>query len=119
MKLSPSILRAAYAMLDECEPFRRWNLPEAEDVKFKVGRSAECFGWHHHPNYSRGKKSSITINGLDNPFLPNVLMTLAHEMVHLHLSRIPNATRGSHHNAAFQHCADQVCKSLNFDRSRF
>ena len=36
MKLSPSILRAAYAMLDECEPFRRWNLPEAEDVDIKI-----------------------------------------------------------------------------------
>lgn len=119
MKLSPAILRATYAMLDECEPFNRWNLPDTEDVKFQVGRSADCQGWLHHPNWSRGKHPRIAINGANNPFIANVVMVMAHEMIHLHLSRIPNATRGSHHNAAFQRYADRVCKSLGFDRSRF
>ena len=52
MKLSPAILRAAYAMLDECEPFSRWNLPAAEDVKFKVGKDRTCYGTctHHRPH---------------------------------------------------------------------
>lgn len=119
MHLTPSILRATYAMLDECEPFRRWNLPDAEDVKFRVGRSKDCFGWHYHPNHSRGKHPLIVISGAKSPRLNVWVPTMAHEMIHLHISRIPNMGRGSEHNAAWHRCADQVCKSLGFDRSRF
>ena len=116
MKLSPAILRAAYAMLDECEPFSRWNLPAAEDVKFKVGKDRTCYGTctHHRPH-----NFTLTFSSHWIDTAATLMETVAHEMVHVHLFCHPKMGRGGEHNAAFHRYADQVCKSLGFDRSRF
>ena len=36
MKLNPTILKEIYEMLFICEPFAKWNLPYADEVKFEL-----------------------------------------------------------------------------------
>jgi len=116
MKLSPAILRAAYAMLDECEPFSRWNLPAAEDVNFVVGKTKRDYACC---TYTADHKFILMASAPYHGRLPTLLESMAHEMIHVHIFRHPRMGRGGHHNAAWHRYADQVCKSLGFDRSRF
>ncbi len=115
MILTPVILRATYTMLDECRPFCLWNMPDADDVVFKVGRSKENCG-----HYLRGKKTHlIAVNSHFHGRLHNLVETMAHEMIHLHVWRHPSTRRGVDHNPAWRQYADDVCNELGFDRTMF
>src|SRR6185312_3296203 len=43
LRLTPDMLAAAYDFLRTTEPFRRWSLPEADDVGFAVVRDPKMF----------------------------------------------------------------------------
>ena len=116
MRLTPAILRSVYAMLDECKPFDKWNLPDADEMVFVVGKDQHHFAWCNDANR---KKIVITVHPKFHGRLSTVVETMAHEMVHVHLFRHPTLRRGGEHNAAFWRYADQICKELGFDRSRF
>ncbi len=115
MILTPAILRATYALLDECRPFYKWNLPDADDVVFKVDRSKKACG--SYTKYKHGHL--ITVSSRLHGRVGNLIETMAHEMIHLHVWSHPGTSRGAEHNPAWRRYATEVCNELGFDRTMF
>lgn len=116
MHLTPDMLESGYRLLCHTPPFNRWKMPHPDDVVFyaKTIDKSGTHGtqgqyWfdniHHH----------IQVNPARHHTLAAMLMTLAHEMVHL---RVGNLERGAH-GRLYQRLADQVCRHHGFDRGQF
>lgn len=112
--LTPEVLCAAYDLLELTEPFCRWNLPSSDQVAFKVlplkGKCAECVPWG--PDYAI-HMSSCCVGHLNT-----LLMTTAHEMVHIYMYRV-GINEKNHHGPGFRKLAGQVCKVHGFDPKLF
>ena len=110
--MTPDTLRACYNFLAETLPFRNWNLPDGDDVEFRVVRDPTVFGWYIREN---GKH----IIGVSRMFkhTDTLVQTMAHEMVHLHEHNSGPCGKG--HSRAFRKWADQVCKHHGFDPGTF
>lgn len=115
MRLTPDLLAAAYDLLRHTAPFDKWNLPEAEDVRFVVFRSKRWFG-----DYSYGAQHTMRLSEGKHTRLSGVLATMAHEMLHLHLGEIGCHKDSHRHGPAFRRLADEVCAAHpEFDPSVF
>jgi hypothetical protein len=112
--LNPHSLRAAYEFLCETPPFCRWNLPDGDDVVFRVGRDPALRGWYV---VERGKHL-IAISRNTISHTNNLLATMAHEMVHLHL-REHRLDRCGEHGKAFTRAAELVCRYHGWDPKLF
>ena len=111
--LSRESLRAAYDFLRTTPPFDKWNLPPGEAVVFHVGHKAEDYGLYEW----RGRRHHLTVHR--GAVRTNLLvMTVAHEMIHLHM-RESRVDRGGEHNATFHRLADRVCRIHGWPRERF
>jgi hypothetical protein len=113
--LTVEILRAAYDLLAGTPPFSNWNLPDGEDVTFRVLRRNDRYGQYqlrygrHHIAVSR---SCIgTLNYL--------LVTLAHEMTHMHEERVGVGRGDVAHGREFRKWALQICRVHGFDSKAF
>lgn len=122
MKITPEILRAAYAYLAETPPFCEWNLPDADDVTFKV-TGAQCpygicktFGKSWNVDNHRYE---IHVSGRSHTQTDSLFVTMAHEMVHVHQrqNRI-NRTKRTH-GPDFKALAAEVCAEHGFDLGQF
>lgn len=116
MKLTASILAAAYDLLRYTEPFVRWNLPEPEDVQFDVIKGRKLQG----DCQKQGDGSfRIRISEAWHGRLSEMLGTMGHEMIHLHLDH-SGAKDSSEHGIAFKHLAAQVVHHhRDFDAETF
>jgi len=110
LKITPEIARAAYAYLDETPPFSGWNLPEADDVKFVIGRAKDAFG---HADWS---KRTIWLSQARIGCTRVLIETLAHEMIHFHADRSGETHQ---HGPLFLKAARQVCEAHGFDYKSF
>jgi hypothetical protein len=110
-------MAAAYDYLRTTPPFSRWNLPDSEDVAFKLSRRPREFGRYQWD----GKRHTITasIHGVGHT--ATLMRFLSHEMVHLYLEKMGWESGGGldTHNAAFRKFATQVCKHHGFDPKAF
>lgn len=108
LHLTPDILAAAYSYLRATQPFNRWKLPPAHEIKFKITRSPTDAG------YCSGNVIGLSTKCIG--YTPYCLEIMAHEMIHLHLDR-----KGvkQHHGPEFQRCAKRVCEIHGFDPKRF
>lgn len=114
LSLTPETCARAYDYLASTPPFCRWNLPDSEDVMFKVTRSPGFYG-----RYSRaGKKVLIEVSAASVGHTTTLMETMAHEMVHLHEGRVGDRGKGEH-SAAFKKWGLQVCRHHGFDPRRF
>lgn len=113
--LTPEILRATYDLLTITEPFCKWNLPDGEDVKFKVVKNRKLCGWHEKFR----KTHTICISQVFHGRMQPLLETMAHEMVHVHQWRHASLARGAEHGVSFKRYAAQVCKIHGFDLKLF
>ena len=113
LPLSPDMLRAAYAYLAETAPFNKWNMPPAEDVKFKVLRGIREYG---DCDKATGM---VRISSACHSTTDAVMRTMAHEMVHVFMYHHKIAKRESEHGRVFWKYADQVCAIHGFDRKAF
>lgn len=111
LPLNHEILAAAYDYLRATPPFRDWNLPEAEDVKFVVIRDPKTAGWH---KITRGKDFIGVSSGCIGR-THSLMEVMAHEMIHLHQRDVCMDTRGVEHNAAFKKLVLKVAKFHGFD----
>lgn len=109
VSINEHLLRAAYEYLCTCKPFSRWHMPRA--VRFKVSTSTMTLGMY------QPDPPTITISKQSNANYGDVLCTLAHECVHLHLER----SHGGHeeHDEKFNACAKQVCDQFGWDVKGF
>lgn len=120
MKLTPEILRGAYAYLVETPPFCEWNLPDAEDVTFTVTGTRNPYGLCRTTGTEWGKHTfEIKISGVAHTQTDTLLVTMAHEMVHVHQRHnCINRSKRSH-GADFKALAAEVCAAHGFDLGQF
>lgn len=100
MRLTPDLLAAAYSLLRETEPFRRWNLPDAEEIRFEVVKTRAWQG--EYVSWQGEHSHRIRISQWFHKRIIRLLETMAHEMLHLHM-REAGAKQDSHrHGPAFK-----------------
>lgn len=115
MLLTPASMRAMYDYFVETPPFSRWNLPDSEDVVFKVSRGRANFGWHTFDGVRHVVFCSSALIGRT----VTLAEVMAHEMIHVHEQHSKACVRGVEHSAAFRKWAGQVCRVHGFDPKIF
>ena len=113
ISLSPDMLRAAYDFLNETSPFNKWNLPDGEEIEFRVVRSRDKYAYHDLD----GGKQTIAFSSLTVGHTATLIRVMAHEMVHVHERRQSPSATG--HSRAFVRWSAQVCKCHGFDPKEF
>lgn len=110
------MLEQCYLLLLTTLPFRPWKMPHADEIHF-YAKTIDRPGTHGPQGlyWFDGTAHHIQINPERHHTLQAVLMTLAHELIHL---RVGNQDRG-HHGAEFNRLADLVCRHHGFDRGQF
>jgi hypothetical protein len=120
MKLTKDVLRAAYAYLAETEPFVGWNLPDAEDVEFKVTQKSRVQGeMHTYVVGDNAFKFRIDVSDIKHNHTFSLMMTMAHEMVHVHQRRNCINLTAKAHGQDFMVLAAEVCAAHGFDPGQF
>lgn len=115
IKISVEVLEATYELLRATDPFKRWKLPPADEISFRISRDTSNRGEFHVD--AKGIPW-ITANERYHHTLDELLRTVAHEMCHLcdYRSGIrPDVV----HGWTFNKMADKVCKHHSFDRGAF
>lgn len=118
LPLTPEVLAAAYDYLAACEPFVRWNLPDSDDVKFKVTRSKKEYARYQWD----GGRHVISVSAAAVGHTSTLLMYLSHEILHMHLEITGMESRTGDentHNMPFRRLAAQVCRVHGFDLKAF
>lgn len=115
LPLNHEILASAYDYLRTTPPFRDWNLPESEDVRFVVIRSEDTAGWHA----IRNGRDVIGISSKCIGRTSSLMEVMAHEMLHLHQRKVAMETRGVIHNTAFKKLGAKVSAIHGFDPMLF
>jgi len=110
--VTKEVLHAAYEFLCTLPPFSKWNLPEADDVNFIVGRDPTLQGqWWFDKKKNR---HNLLIVGRNVRSLPGLFSVLAHEMVHLY-TRETNMHKGGEHGRAFVKLAKHISDLYGMD----
>lgn len=113
--LTSELLQAAYDMLRATPPFNTWNMPEGEDVIFKISKDAGLRGDYR---CDARRRHNIRVSAASIGHLNSLVEVMAHEMIHLH-EEATGMVRKSQHSAAFRKMALQVCKIHGFDPKLF
>ena len=115
IQISIETVEATYELLRTTEPFKRWKLPEADDISFRISRDNNNRGEFHVD--AKGIPW-ITANQKYHSTLDELLKTVAHEMCHLVEYRA-GARNDVQHGYIFNDLANIVCKRHSFDRGAF
>lgn len=120
MHLTPTILEAAYNYLRATPPFSKWKLPESDAVEFHVTRTqptkAHNIIYGDYNNRPGKPRIRISHNAHKNQYM--VVLTMAHEMVHMYQYQ-PGARGSYDHGPKFKRLAAQVCRAHGFDPETF
>ena len=114
LKLTPDMLRAAYEFLCTTEPFCKWNLPDGEDVEFRVGMTVRYAGTHQMDC----GRHIISMSATKVTDTLELIVTMAHEMIHLFMRDV-DIDEFEPHNTSFMKLARQVCKIHSFEYEHF
>ena len=115
LTLTPEILRATYALLDSTPPFSGWNLPDADDVVFKVVRDPNLCAWYQ---MQKGRHViAVSSAKIGRTFA--LVEAMAHEMIHVHEEHNRFCRPRVQHGTAFNRLAERVCKIHGFDPKLF
>lgn len=118
LTLTPDILRASYDYLCATLPFSRWNMPDVDEIVFKVVNSRKFHGRALY--YTNQRKPAYEIE-ISRHFIGrtySLMEVMAHEMIHVY-QRETRMEKGGEHNAAFNKLAARVCKQHGFDPKTF
>jgi hypothetical protein len=117
LHLTPEMLAAAYEYLRTTPPFRRWGLPEADEIEFvvtQVLKPQAAYEKYRHVNEHRISVSNARIGTS-----ANLIDVMAHEMIHLYQEIKKTTTGNTEHNAEFDRLAKLVCRHHGFDPKNF
>lgn len=120
LPLNKERLIACYDFLSACPPYCDWNLPDSEDVIFKVTRSRNEKGYHKL--WYRGRKKDqheIGISAYCCGWTNQVLWVMGHEMVHMHQEEVGMGSPHNDHNAAFKALGIECCQIHGWDPHEF
>ncbi len=109
--ISTDTLAAAYELLRASTPFRTLKLPPADEVTFKLTNDK-----HKAGECDFDKPAIISVSAHYHGHLYGMLMTMAHEMSHLHQFI---KTGKADHGPAFQKLAARICRAHGFDPKLF
>jgi hypothetical protein len=111
------MLEACYEFLKTARPFRDWNLPDGEDVKFIVCKMTDTFAQYRWD----GKRHTISVSSNAVGHTATLVRVMSHELIHLHLEAVGIESRGTvnTHNRAFRKFAALVCRYHGFDPKAF
>ena len=118
LHLTPDGLENAYEYLRTTLPFRRMNLPHADNLVFRVMGARDRFGHFRGriKNMPDLNEIGVSIRVVKSTDL--LMATMAHEMIHLYQHENGSATKSSH-NAEFERIASRVCRIHGFNREEF
>ena len=110
VRLTPHLLESTYDFLRSTKPFSGWGLPEADEVEFHITRHydqmADC-------GISDDGNHCIRVSERRVAHTLTLVVTMAHEMVHLYLDLIGD--RGADHGVEFRKKWKCVCSHHGFD----
>lgn len=106
----------AYTFLRGMPPFKRWGLPEADDVEFRVAEIPGCYGYLCFN--VKTKTYIVEISCQHIPTIGKLLSTVAHEMCHIRQHMLEKH-RPVAHGPKFKRLAAQVCRAHGFDQATF
>lgn len=104
-------LTAGYELLRGTKPFKRWKLPPARELNFRVSQG-DLYAWYVHND------KELSVSQRKNHRLSSMLQSMAHEMVHLYLAR-KGVKHWDKHGAEFNRLARSVCKHHGFEEATF
>lgn len=109
MRMTASLVAAAYTMLRLTPPFLRWRLPRADELEFRVSED------DHYGEFQPGEKPAIVVSNKMNGRLSTLLETVAHEMAHLKMDRGGAPGGYNHANPEFRRLIADICNHQGFD----
>src|ERR1035438_1998415 len=112
LALNRERLALVYDFLDACPPFCDWNMPDSDDIVFKIVRSADTRGWYNTIKGRHVIAISVRCVGTTR----TLVEVMAHEMSHLHQAHVGMETPHAQHNNAWHKLADEICRIHGFDR---
>lgn len=112
--ITPAMLETAYEFLRATAPFRAWKLPPADEIEFRVSRDPATYGRY----WRRGAQHVIELSARNIGHTATLMLTMAHEMIHLHQA-LRKSAGAAQHNAEFARLAERVCKAHGFDLKAF
>jgi hypothetical protein len=115
LRLTPDTLAAAYDFLRTTDPFKAWKLPHSDDVAFHVIRNQNIFADFGIDNDGQ---PLIRVSTAKNGHTATVLMSVAHEALHLH-QYLAGLDKGSEHNSDFKRKAKRICAVHGWDTALF
>ena len=118
LHLTPEALENAYEYLRVTLPFRRWDLPHADNLVFRVMGARDRYGHFKGRIKDNSDMNEIGVSQRKVQSTDMLMATMAHEMIHLFQHEKGSASR-SDHNAEFRRVAERVCRVHGFDRESF
>lgn len=116
LHLTHQNIEDAYNYLKNTAPFKKWRLPDADDLEFRVIHERKSFG---HLEVSDSKKLPIiAVSAAHVKDTLNLLGTIAHETVHLKRF-LDDGKRGLNHGPKFKALAVEVCRIHGWDPKHF
>jgi len=109
------MIEAAYDLLRTTPPIKRWRLPEADDVVFRVVRDDFCGSFR----YDEKGVPTMSISAKRVGKLQTLIEVVAHEMVHMKEDSEGLSRADVQHSARFKRLAAQVCRHHGFDEKTF
>lgn len=114
--ITPDMVESNYRFLQTTLPFRRWNLPHPDKIRFRVMVTTERWGhWNGTPEGDTVGELAVS-TGLTDATC-TLTRTVAHEMVHIWQEEI--APRSKPHGRVFDRLAALVCKRHGWDLDKF
>ena len=117
--ITTETIAAAYEYLRTTPPFNKWNLPECDDITFKVANDPHHIGWHRVDGRGSKRKHLIAISSKCVGHTQSLMATVSHEAIHLYMASTGMDRGVGEHGAAFQKIAAKVCGIHGFDHKAF
>lgn len=114
MHLTPEIMELAYNYLKSPAALKKWGLPDADDLEFRVSHSNTFYGRAHYPK--RGPMW-IEISARLVVTTHQLMTSLAHEMCHIKQA-VESERRGAKvafgHGKDFDKLVHEICSPHGF-----
>lgn len=126
LNLTPEILEKVYELLRVTAPFKRWKLPHADEVEFRVKDLGQNMAWYHYEDDIQKMlvkpTHRIELCVMDHRELKLTVESMAHEMVHMRQrlhEDVKTGKRSAPHGKVFKRLAAQVCRAHRLDPAKF
>jgi len=106
LHMTPELLEQTYILCAETPPIKGWNIPDPDEIIFKVLSTKERLG--HFRAGVNGGLHEIAVSNSNVGTLDMLIRTMLHEICHLEDFRRTGC--GTNHGRGFTSLAKEVCK---------